>query len=207
MSVETINIDNMGSDSDLDSDLELIGPSSSSTYMQPKVRVKNEENLGRNEVESEIRNDNDYDEANDQDFEQLQPRLSVDIVERIAKNDPEYMDTDDSAYIATAFATELFIKTLTMESMINANFHRMPVTRQEIEQQPETESDGDEALEENQIVRLTYNDFATTVKSKESFHFLGDLIPMTKNLKDLVQENKVRYTTALPQSQILGSQG
>ncbi|CCC67481.1 hypothetical protein NCAS_0A09230 [Naumovozyma castellii] len=129
----------------------------------------------------------------------LQPTLSVDIVGKIARNDPEYMETSDDALVATAFATELFIKTLTNESLLMADFHP---TNNAMNGQSSENNDGTNNDDSN---TLTYDNLSYCVKKKGNFQFLGDLIPMTKNLKDLVQENKVRYTTALPQGQLLGN--
>ena len=74
------------------------------------------------------------------------PKLPVEKVQRIAKNDPEYMDTSDDAFVATA-----------------------------------------------------YDDISAAIVHSSDGHlqFLNDVIPTTKNLRLLVEENRVRYTTSV----------
>lgn len=101
------------------------------------------------------------------------PHLPVSKCKRIAKTDPDCILTSQAAYVATAFATELFIQNFVEEAMLVSQ------------------------LEKNNAksVRLTYDNLAKCVSRLDKFMFLGDVVPLTKNLKTLVQENRARYTT------------
>ncbi|CCH61681.1 hypothetical protein TBLA_0F01380 [Henningerozyma blattae CBS 6284] len=100
------------------------------------------------------------------------PKLPISKIKKIAKTDPEYMTTSNLAYIATAITTELFIQSFT-ERTLSLNQIRT----------------------KSKNKRLVYEDLAECVVKYEEFQFLGDVVPRTKNLKSLVKENKVRYTT------------
>lgn len=119
------------------------------------------------------------------DIGSMEPRLSVEKVQRIAKNDPEYMETDDDAFIATAYATELFVQSLAAESVLISNF-------------------SDNGI--NDDINLTYNDISDCVVMKGNFQFLMDMVPRNKNLKELVMENKVRYTTSAMPDELIEPQ-
>ncbi|QHS74185.1 Dls1p [Saccharomyces paradoxus] len=109
------------------------------------------------------------------------PKLPVEKVQRIAKNDPEYMDTSDDAFVATAFATEFFIQVLTHESL-----------QKQQQQQQHVPPPSDE-------LTLSYDDISATIVQSSDGHlqFLNDVIPTTRNLRLLVEENRVRYTTSV----------
>ncbi|CAI4034355.1 hypothetical protein SMKI_10G1420 [Saccharomyces mikatae IFO 1815] len=116
------------------------------------------------------------------------PKLPVEKVQRIAKNDPEYMDTSDDAFVATAFATEFFVQVLAHESL----------QQQQKLQQQHVPRLSDE-------ITLSYDDISTTIVQSADGHlqFLNDVIPTTKNLRLLVEENRVRYTTsAMPPHEV-----
>ncbi|EDO15448.1 hypothetical protein Kpol_1027p23 [Vanderwaltozyma polyspora DSM 70294] len=106
------------------------------------------------------------------------PHLPLSKVKKIAKCDPEHVITSNAAFVATSFATEIFIKNLTEETLVLSQLNQTNSTKQ--------------------VKRLTYEDLAKCVARNEKFQFLADVLPMTKNLKNLVKENKVRYTNALP---------
>lgn len=103
------------------------------------------------------------------------PALSGDKIQLIAKNDPEYMETDSDAFIAAAFATEVFVQLLSNESMKLSNYR---------------------TVDNSDTIELMYSDIADLISVQNPYKFLNETIPRTKNLKDLVRENKVRYTAA-----------
>ncbi|EJS43162.1 dls1p [Saccharomyces arboricola H-6] len=109
------------------------------------------------------------------------PQLPVEKVQRIAKNDPEYMDTSDDAFVATAFAAQFFIQLLTHESL---------------QQQQQRHH---QILHPSDEITLSYDDISATILRSTDGHlqFLNDVIPLTKNLRLLVEENRVRYTTSV----------
>ncbi|AGO12202.1 AaceriAEL159Wp [[Ashbya] aceris (nom. inval.)] len=109
------------------------------------------------------------------------PRLPISKCKRIAKTDPDYIMTTQAAYIATAFATELFVQAISEDAMAQAQL------------------DGRRAG--GKAARLTYNDLARTVAREERYAFLADVIPETKTLAHLVRQNKVRYSAPLAQGQ------
>ncbi|CCE64627.1 hypothetical protein TPHA_0I01210 [Tetrapisispora phaffii CBS 4417] len=107
------------------------------------------------------------------------PKLPISKVKKIARCDPEYVITSNSAFIATAFATEIFIKNFAEETIVLSQL---------------SSTNG------QKVKRITYADLAKTVQRHEKFHFLTDVIPITKNLKTLVKQNKVRYSNVAPSS-------
>ncbi|AMD19297.1 HBR396Wp [Eremothecium sinecaudum] len=115
------------------------------------------------------------------DIKGLAPRLPISKCKRIAKTDPDYIIQTQSAYIATAFATELFVQAFSEEAIAMAQLEsKKPVNRKQ--------------------VRLTYSDLARVVARVGKFNFLSDVVPETKVLSDLVRLNKVRYSTPAPRS-------
>lgn len=107
------------------------------------------------------------------------PSLPISKCKKIAKTDPESMITSQSAYAATAFATELFIQLLAEEACSMAQINRATST-----------------------LRLSYDDLSRVIKRQDKFQFLGDIVPETENLGSLVKENKVRYTIVNPSPEI-----
>ncbi|KAH7584029.1 hypothetical protein J7295_03231 [Nakaseomyces glabratus] len=116
-------------------------------------------------------------------------RFPISKMRMIAKNDPEYLECTKDALIATAFATELFVQTLTYETLIvngsvpygDGNFQQEP------KPEPSTPINSDELL-------LDYKSLSESIALVDHFQFLADIVPRTKNLRELVKENKVRYT-------------
>lgn len=112
--------------------------------------------------------------------------LSIEKVERIAKNDPEYLDTTDDALQAVATATELFVQVLTAESLTSS----LRVQQQYYELYNAMQNGSSELTLD---LELRYEDLADCIAQSENLQFLADVIPRTKRLGDLVNENKVRY--------------
>ena len=102
------------------------------------------------------------------------PLLSLQKTQLIAKNDPEYIPTTDAALVATTFATEYFVKVLASEALRLSDYRSNGAS-------PDT-------------IQLAYDDVADAVSLDKSYGFLHETIPRTKNLRELVRENKVRYT-------------
>ncbi|CAR29953.1 hypothetical protein ZYGR_0AD06440 [Zygosaccharomyces rouxii] len=114
--------------------------------------------------------------ATDAELKEFFPQLPVSKVKKIARSDPEYLLTSNNAFVATAFATEIFVKALTEEMLAQSHLSGKN--------------------KDSKTVRLTYNDLAECVSKKNQFMFLEDVVPRTKNLRSLVKQNRVRYTTA-----------
>lgn len=108
-------------------------------------------------------------------LKRTQPRLPISKVKKIAKCDPEYILTAGNAFVAAAFATELFVQSLT-EEMIQLSYLSSKSAN-------------------SKSVRLAYQHLSDCVARKENYQFLEDVVPKTKNLRTLVKENKVRYIT------------
>ncbi|AQZ16169.1 DPB3 (YBR278W) and DLS1 (YJL065C) [Zygosaccharomyces parabailii] len=114
--------------------------------------------------------------ATDAELKEFFPRLPVSKVKRIARSDPEYLLTSNNAFVASAFATEIFVQALTEEMLAQSQLSNKN--------------------KDSKTIRLTYNDLAECVARKEQYRFLEDVVPRTKNLRSLVKQNRVRYTTA-----------
>ncbi|CAL9735907.1 hypothetical protein MOSE0_I07228 [Monosporozyma servazzii] len=102
--------------------------------------------------------------------------------ENISKNDPDWMDMSSDALAATVFATQGFVQSITRDSLLLSSYRQnQPVPNQ--------------FPLSSQELTLSYNDIAGCVSIENQYAFLSDMIPRTKNLNDLVRENKIRYTT------------
>ncbi|QLL33868.1 hypothetical protein HG536_0F01930 [Torulaspora globosa] len=108
-------------------------------------------------------------------LKRTQPRLPISKVKKIAKSDPDYILTAGNAFMAVAFAAELFVQSLT-EEMIQLSYLSSKSSN-------------------SKSVRLSYQHLSECVARKENYLFLEDVVPKTKNLRTLVKENKVRYMT------------
>ena len=136
-----------------------------------------------NEISNDTHATTDQTIPNSEELAQYMPSLPIDKIQMISKTDPAYMDVTDDGYAATAFATEFFIKTLTGDTLKLSKLKSSnPGTK----------------------VELNYNDIADLVSIQKPYMFLRESIPRTKNLADLVRENKVRYTTVVPEGQMQG---
>lgn len=115
--------------------------------------------------------------ATDAELKEFFPQLPVSKVKKIARSDPEHLLTSNNAFVATAFATEIFVKAVTEEMLAQSQL-------------------SGKNNKDSKTLRLTYNDMAECVAKKDQFRFLEDVVPRTKNLRSLVKQNRVRYTTA-----------
>ena len=118
---------------------------------------------------------------NEDELAQNMPALPIDKIQMISKTDPAYMDVTEDGYVATAFATEFFIKTLTHDTLKISEL---------------------KSANPGMNLELNYNDMADLVLLQKPYAFLRESIPRTKLLADLVRENKVRYTTVVPEGQM-----
>ncbi|KAG0668564.1 DNA-directed DNA polymerase epsilon, subunit C [Maudiozyma exigua] len=134
-----------------------------------------------NEISNHTHATNDQTIPNSEELAQYMPALPIDKIQMISKTDPAYMDVTDDGYAATAFATEFFIKTLTHDTL---KLSELKLSN------PGTN------------LELNYNDIADLVSIQKPYMFLRESIPRTKSLADLVRENKVRYTTVVPEGQM-----
>lgn len=126
-----------------------------------------------------------------QEYQRRCSRFPISKIRKIARNDPEYMDCTKDAMIATAFATELFVQTLTYETLIvngSVPYGEGAFLKEQQQQQQQLQQQSDEML-------LDYKSVSESVALVDHFQFLADIIPRTKNLRDLVKESKVRYST------------
>ncbi|CCF55607.1 hypothetical protein KAFR_0A01690 [Kazachstania africana CBS 2517] len=151
--------------------------SQTSTTNTPEVNRENsEDKVDTIEVsiaEQQRQHERSLEEANDPTY----PRLSIGKIQTIARNDPEFMETTTSAFITTAFLTELFVQTLVSESIKISEY------------------ESNKCSSHAETTNLKYSNITDCIAMNEPFQFLNDMVPRTKNLGDLVRENKVRYTT------------
>ncbi|QLG72150.1 hypothetical protein HG535_0C05040 [Zygotorulaspora mrakii] len=103
----------------------------------------------------------------------VSPHLPISKLKKIARSDPEYILTSSSAFVAAAFATELFVQSITEEMLALSHLSSKNVN--------------------GKNTRLTYESMSECVSRKENYQFLEDVIPKTKNLRNLVKQNRVRY--------------
>lgn len=104
--------------------------------------------------------------------------------ENISKNDPDWMDMSSDALVATVFATQCFVQSITRDSLLLSSLSQS------------------QSIQPPQEPTLNYNDIARCVSLENQYAFLSDMIPRTKNLNDLVRENKIRYTTYVNADQL-----
>lgn len=161
------------------------------TTSLPSERTQNN-SIGKSISDTEnntvASSNNTYDDDDVGDYEEEMSVWSEKVI-NISKNDPNWMDMTGDAVIATIFAARFLVQSLTRESSLIASYRQRPLSFQD---DTSLEQEG----KENQLIlQLNYNDIADCISIKDQFTFLSDMIPRTKNLKELVLENKTRYTT------------
>lgn len=144
-----------------------------------KEEILNKTTANITSIETNTTNDRVV--PNSEELAQNMPALPIDRIQMISKTDPAYMDVTEDGYAATAFATEFFIKTLTHDTLKISELKSANI---------------------GMNLELNYNDMADLVSLQKPYAFLRESIPRTKRLADLVRENKVRYTTVVPEGQM-----
>lgn len=106
-------------------------------------------------------------------------RLPLSKIKKIAKMDSEYIITSNAAFMATAFATELFIQSFCEEAVVLGQLNK---TGKKTNTAPTGSS------------RLGYNEMSECVRKKENFQFLEDvLLPITTSrIKDVTHKNRAK---------------
>ena len=149
----------------------------------------NNNNATGTDVASNARGDDDVDDHDDYDEEM---RIWLQKVINLSKNDPNWMDMATDAVIATVFAAKYLVQSLTKESSLIASYRQKPVPASlngtGLPQEQEDKQD-------QPPLQLNYNDIADCISIKDQFGFLSGMIPRTKSLRELIAENKIRYTT------------
>lgn len=105
------------------------------------------------------------------------PRFPLSKVKKIAKCDSEYIITSNAAIVATAFATELFVQSLTEDGLSMAHL-----------QQGKKSKNKNNASKQ---ARLTLDNIIESVQRKEQYYFLEDVINKKMFSKDVVSKNVV----------------
>lgn len=90
------------------------------------------------------------------------PRFPLSKVKKIAKCDKDYIITSNAAIVAAAFATELFVQSLTEDGLSMAHL-----------QQGKKNKNKNNASKQ---ARLTVDDLIESVQRKEQYYFLEDVI-------------------------------
>ncbi|CCH40984.1 Transcriptional activator hap5 [Wickerhamomyces ciferrii] len=98
--------------------------------------------------------------------------LQLSKIKKIFKTDPEHVSASEAAVFSTAIATELFIQYFTEQASLIARSEKRK--------------------------KLQYKDFSSAVSNIEQLNFLSDTVPKTANLKKLVDQNKVNYSSKTP---------
>lgn len=99
--------------------------------------------------------------------------LPLTKIKKIFKTDPEHVSASEAAVFSTAIATELFIQYFTEQASLIARSEKRK--------------------------KLQYKDFSSAVTNIEQLNFLSDTVPKTVNLKKLVDQNKVNYSSSKQQ--------
>ncbi|SSD58615.1 uncharacterized protein SCODWIG_00376 [Saccharomycodes ludwigii] len=117
-------------------------------------------------------------------------QLPLSKIKRIAKTDPEYILTSQQAYILTGLATQLFIEKFVEDITLQS---QLSYAGNKSKSKAKSKIKSINGASNNNI-RLTYEDISNVVAKVDKYQFLGDIIPETKPLINLVRENKVRYS-------------
>ena len=105
------------------------------------------------------------------------PRFPLSKVKKIAKCDTDYIITSNAAIVAAAFATELFVQSLTEDGLSMAHL-----------QQGKKNKNKNNASKQ---ARLTVDDLIESVQRKEQYYFLEDVINKKMFSKDYVSKAAV----------------
>lgn len=124
-------------------------------------------------------------------------------VNNISKNNPDWMDMSSDAMVATVFAIQELLQSLTRDSLLLASYRHNQLNNSHNGLLQHSISSSSQQQIKDLV--LNYNDIADCVSIKEQYAILSDMIPRTKYLKDLVRENKIRYTTFINSDQLPSS--
>ena len=115
---------------------------------------------------------------NELDEKRLLPRFPLSKIKKIAKCDKDYIITSNAAIVATAFATELFIQSLTEDglSMSYLQQDKKSMKRNSKKKKIITANDNDTKDTTTKQVRLTLDNLIESVQRNEQFYFLEDVI-------------------------------
>ncbi|RCK60839.1 DNA polymerase epsilon subunit C [Candida viswanathii] len=109
---------------------------------------------------------NDKDKDKDNDAEESQNlTLPISKIKRIFKMDPDYAGASASAVYTAGLATELFVQYFAEQASLLAKMEKRK--------------------------KIQYKDFANAVSAHDALNFLGDTIPKTHPIGELVQLKKV----------------
>lgn len=109
--------------------------------------------------------------------ESLQMSLPMSKIKKIFKMDPEYSGASQGAVYTTGLATELFVQYFVEQASLMAKVDKRK--------------------------KIQYKDFANAVGSHDALNFLGDTIPKTYAIGDLIQRKKVNTLESIQLSKNL----
>lgn len=173
-------------------------------HLIEKSGMNSSDNTNNNTIDDSTSNRNEYtdgdnnrdnhnnDSNDDYDGHDEEMRIWLQKVINISKNDPNWMDMTPDSVTATVFAAKYLVQSLTKESSLIASYRQSPSPTLLDENGVVQKLEG---KQDQLLLQLNYNDIADCISIKDQFSFLSDMIPKTKSLRELVAENKIRYTT------------
>ncbi|KAI5961767.1 hypothetical protein CANMA_003744 [Candida margitis] len=105
--------------------------------------------------------------------ESSQMSLPMSKIKKIFKMDPDFSGASQGAVYATGLATELFVQYFVEQASLMAKVDKRK--------------------------KIQYKDFANAVSSHDALNFLGDTIPKTYPIGDLIQKKKVNTIESIQQ--------
>ena len=111
---------------------------------------------------------NEQEESDSSDEQQMS--LPISKIKRIFKMDPDYIGSTKGAVYATGLATELFVQYFVEHASLLAKMDKRK--------------------------KIQYKDFANAVSSHDSLNFLGDTVPRTSPVGELVKKKQINILEA-----------
>ena len=111
---------------------------------------------------------NEQEESDSSDEQQMS--LPISKIKRIFKMDPDYIGSTKGAVYATGLATELFVQYFVEQASLLAKMDKRK--------------------------KIQYKDFANAVSSHDSLNFLGDTVPRTSPVGELVKKKQINILEA-----------
>ncbi|RCK56536.1 DNA polymerase epsilon subunit C [Candida viswanathii] len=136
----------------------------STASAEPPTSIPQPSDQQQPSTKSKPTNDNDKDKAEDAE-ESQNLTLPISKIKRIFKMDPDYAGASASAVYTAGLATELFVQYFAEQASLLAKMEKRK--------------------------KIQYKDFANAVSAHDALNFLGDTIPKTHPIGELVQLKKV----------------
>lgn len=153
-------------ESTLSEDNAISAPSDDLTEPQLEPQLEPQQQL-QTESEQQTKPPQTVNPQSNNRDEESQNNLTLPIakIKRIFKMDQDYAGASSSAVYTAGLATELFVQYFAEQASLLAKMEKRK--------------------------KIQYKDFANAVSAHDSLNFLGDTVPKTQSIGELVQQNKV----------------